>query len=351
MIMAISRHKNIVELYEVFLEGDQLYYVFEYMSDGCLNEWIQQQRKSKRPTTNSQVRGILQQILQGLEHVHQHGLCHRDIKPENILQKGGLWKLADFSLARRVSKRSACATSMDILRGNRSNFPMEVQGQFSPDYMDTCLTSYVSTRWYRAPELLLHCVTYGTPIDIYSTACVVIEMYNHRALFPGRTEVDQLFRVTKLLGTTPDLLVAMKQLPVSLPAQEPGSSSEWKNIVPAASAPAIDLLKHMISIDPLKRWTCTQALQHNFLVSGEELMPQAVVSSASTKTTGHLKRDSQQRAPLPHSEANLSRAPTTTPSSIPAVTCPANRRETPRHVSPQPLVVNNPYKKRQRTAL
>lgn len=68
-------------------------------------------------------------------------------------------KLADFGLAREIRSR--------------------------PPYTD-----YVSTRWYRAPELLLRSTTYNSPIDIYALGCIMAELYLLRPLFPGNSEVD-----------------------------------------------------------------------------------------------------------------------------------------------------------------
>ncbi|CAF4199323.1 unnamed protein product, partial [Adineta steineri] len=82
---------------------------------------------------------------------------HRDLKPENILCKGvELIKLADFGLARELRSR--------------------------PPYTD-----YVSTRWYRAPEVLLRSTSYTSPIDI--------------PLFPGSSEIDEMFKICAVMGT------------------------------------------------------------------------------------------------------------------------------------------------------
>lgn len=119
--------------------------------------------------------------------MHKHGFFHRDIKPENLLCMGPeLVKIADFGLAREIRSR--------------------------PPYTD-----YVSTRWYRAPEVLLRSTNYNSPIDIWAVGCIMAELYTLQPLFPGRSEIDQIFRVTSVLGT-PDkvwthiLLVHIRQL-------------------------------------------------------------------------------------------------------------------------------------------
>ena len=91
--------------------------------------------------------------------MHKHGFFHRDLKPENLLFQDGIVKIADFGLARETRSR--------------------------PPYTD-----YVSTRWYRAPEILLRSTTYQSPIDIFAMGCIMAELYILRPLFPGNNEAD-----------------------------------------------------------------------------------------------------------------------------------------------------------------
>jgi len=98
---------------------------------------------------------------------------HRDIKPENFVynEKTQEVKLIDFGTVRKASDE----------KGN--------------------LTSYVSTRWYRAPEQVLRSKDYGPQVDIFAMGCVMAELYNGKALFPGASELDQLHTILKILGT------------------------------------------------------------------------------------------------------------------------------------------------------
>ena len=63
------------------------------------------------------------------------------------------------------------------------------------------LSEYVSTRWYRAPELVLRSTNYNQSVDIFALACIMAEMYLGRPIFPGSTETDQLTRIVTVLGT------------------------------------------------------------------------------------------------------------------------------------------------------
>ena len=160
-------HANIVKLKEVIRENDHLYFIFEYMKEN-LYQLIKERNKL---FPESAIRNIMYQILQGLAFIHKHGFFHRDLKPENLLCMGPeLVKIADFGLAREIRSR--------------------------PPYTD-----YVSTRWYRAPEVLLRSTNYSSPIDIWAVGCIMAEVYTLRPLFPGASEIDTIFKICQVLGT------------------------------------------------------------------------------------------------------------------------------------------------------
>lgn len=102
--------------------------------------------------------------------MHKNGFFHRDMKPENLLMYNNAVKLCDFGLAREIRSR--------------------------PPFTD-----YVSTRWYRAPELLLRSTNYNSPVDIFALGCIMAELYTLVPLFAGSNEVDQLNKIVKILGT------------------------------------------------------------------------------------------------------------------------------------------------------
>jgi serine/threonine protein kinase len=191
-LIAIPPHPHIIPLYDSFLLPDskELYFVFEPM-EGHLFQLIKSRRG--RPFASGLVASIFRQIVHGLHHIHESGYFHRDMKPENILvtttghhtypnlspvaPPGAppeqdvkvIVKLADFGLARET----------------RSN----------PPY-----TEYVSTRWYRAPEVLLKSRDYSNPVDMWALGTIMAELVNLRPLFPGKREADQLYKITEVLG-------------------------------------------------------------------------------------------------------------------------------------------------------
>ena len=185
------------------------------------------------------VKKIILQVLQGLAFMHKHGYFHRDMKPENLLCTGpDNVKIADFGLAKEVRSR--------------------------PPYTD-----YVSTRWYRAPEVLLRSTMYSAPIDIWAVGCIMAELYTFRPLFPGNSEIDEIFKICSLLGT-PDKRdwPEAYRLAAAMNFKFPQFSATAMNkIVPNASPDAVKLISDMLRWNPDKRPTAQQALKYSYFKS------------------------------------------------------------------------------------
>jgi serine/threonine protein kinase len=85
---------------------------------------------------------------------------------------------------------------MHMIKEISADFGLAREIRSRPPYTD-----YVSTRWYRAPEVLLHSTRYSSAIDLWAVGCIASELYTFRPLFPGSSEVDQLFKICSILGT------------------------------------------------------------------------------------------------------------------------------------------------------
>ncbi|XP_041805517.1 serine/threonine-protein kinase MAK-like isoform X2 [Chelmon rostratus] len=255
-------HANVVKLREVIRENDYLYFVFEYMKENLYQ--LMKERNKLFP--ESVVRNMTFQILQGLSFIHKHGYFHRDMKPENLLCMGPeLVKIADFGLAREIRSQ--------------------------PPYTD-----YVSTRWYRAPEVLLKSNSYSSPIDIWAVGCIMAELYTLEPLFPGNSEVDEIFKICQVLGTLkqsdwPEGYNLATSMNFRFPKCFPTS---LKSLIPSASSEAITLMKDMLQWDPEKRPSALQALRYPYFHVGQALgarlkyseqhKVQAKVSEAAAET-------------------------------------------------------------------
>ena len=115
---------------------------------------------------------------------------HRDIKPENLLicSKTNELKVCDFGFARHINHKNDIHSS-----SNKSSNGGETDGTNGLNSPE--LTDYVATRWYRSPELLLvsENMPYGKEVDIWAVGCIMGELMDGQPLFPGDSEVDQLF--------------------------------------------------------------------------------------------------------------------------------------------------------------
>ena len=201
-------HPNIVKLKEVIRENDELFFVFEYMECNLYELF----KKRDRHFPESIIRNYMYQLFQGLAFMHKHGFFHRDIKPENILCKAETCKVADFGLERETRSR--------------------------PPYTD-----YVSTRWYRAPEVLLRSTSYSSPIDIFACGCIMAELMTLRPLFPGSSEADQIYKICSVLGsptmrTWPEGIKLASSMNFRFPQFVPTPLSQ---LIPNASPEAIQV--------------------------------------------------------------------------------------------------------------
>src|SRR5438552_2795037 len=137
------------------------------------------------------------QILSLLEHIHAQGFFHRDIKPENILVSTSAGPAADASAPfRRYSTMSNLPSGPSAYTVKIADFGLARETNSKVPY-----TTYVSTRWYRAPEVLLRAGEYSAPVDIWAVGAMAVEVATLKPLFPGSNEVDQVWRVCEIMGS------------------------------------------------------------------------------------------------------------------------------------------------------
>ncbi|OBZ79720.1 Serine/threonine-protein kinase MAK [Grifola frondosa] len=191
-LRAIPYHPNIIPLYDFFLlpTTKELYFVFESM-EGNLYQLIKT-RKGK-PLAGGLVSSIFRQVVSGLHHIHASGYFHRDMKPENLLvTTTGLY---DYRSLSPVAPPDAPLERDVVVIIKLADFGLARETKSKPPY-----TEYVSTRWYRAPEVLLKSRDYSNPVDMWALGTIMAELVNLRPLFPGQGEIDQVARICELLG-------------------------------------------------------------------------------------------------------------------------------------------------------
>eukprot|EP00472_Partenskyella_glossopodia_P006305 CAMPEP_0197523702 /NCGR_PEP_ID=MMETSP1318-20131121/8583_1 /TAXON_ID=552666 /ORGANISM="Partenskyella glossopodia, Strain RCC365" /LENGTH=344 /DNA_ID=CAMNT_0043076479 /DNA_START=1 /DNA_END=1035 /DNA_ORIENTATION=- len=250
-ILRKLKHPNVVALLEITVgrKPDSVFLVFEY----CSHDFAELVDSMVRPFKASEIKCVMLQLLSALDHLHKNFIIHRDLKLANLLiTKNGQLKIADFGLAR--------------IFGN----PLK------------SYTPRVVTLWYRAPELLLGCKTYHTAVDMWAVGCMLGELLQNDPLLPGKTEMDQIERIFKLLGTPNEKIwPGLRDLEIADIVSDlpnfPYNNLEDK-MQQYTSKKGLDLLSQMLTYDPCKRITAEKALEHPYFMESPkaityELMP------------------------------------------------------------------------------
>lgn len=225
-------HPNIVSLLDCLQEDGKLFLVFEFM-DKDLKRYMEHKLTKLEP---HQIKSFLYQLLKGLAFSHSRGIMHRDLKPQNLLVNNtGELKIADFGLAR--------AYSIPIKK----------------------YTHEVVTLWYRAPEILLGQEIYSPPVDIWSVGVIFAEMVTKKPLFAGDSEIDQLYRIFRTMGTPSESswpgVTKLKDYASTFPKWK---KKDLRDLFPQLDASGLSLLESMLRYDPSTRISAKEALRHPF---------------------------------------------------------------------------------------
>lgn len=276
--------RHIVKFFSHFVFRGHLCLVFERLS---INLYELLKQNNYVGLGLEMLRNFLSQILQALNVLVRSEVIHCDLKPENILIKA-----LDTAQLKIIDFGSAC----------QLHYPVY---------------SYVQSRFYRSPEVLLGWPKYDSKIDMWSLGCVAAELFLGIPLFPGQNEMNMVCRIVEMLGEMPHrFLQFCRHTPKFFNGPRAGYSShdvhvyslkpiaqyeretsqtlpEWKRFFkekklrdiimtyPRRTPPPhtdelrlreslIDLLHGMLKFDPRERWNPAEALQHPFL-SGEPL--------------------------------------------------------------------------------
>jgi serine/threonine protein kinase len=323
----LAQHPNIVTMHEVHrTSGGTVWLVFDKM-DASLHDVLIHHRD---PLPMPVIEGWMRDALGALRFLHESRYMHRDIKPENLLlASDGTLKLADFTLARGLHEA------------------------------DHDLTTYISTRWYRAPEILLG-LPYGPPIDYFAAGCVFAEMFTRTALFPASTELGLFHEMVSCLGPPPSMGHFLAKY--SIEAPPPLTDPPLENLRRKTGIPsdALQVLAGLLDVDPNHRWTTAQALAHPFFqgeaaeevatlagaehdIMGGPPSP-ALVTPTENDTAGHGVQKSA--VTMSHPMSTSMHSPFATSSSAGAV---AHRTPPPmssvRSPATSSVVIRNPYKR------
>lgn len=236
------------------MEENRIYLIFEFLSMD-LKKYMDSLPADKHMESEL-VRSYLYQITSAILFCHRRRVLHRDLKPQNLLiDKNGLIKVADFGLGRSFG------------------IPVRIY------------THEIVTLWYRAPEVLLGSPRYSCPVDIWSIGCIFAEMATRKPLFQGDSEIDQLFRMFRLvinyiLGLFCEILTSVICRILKTPTEDiwPGVTSlpDYKNTFPCWStnqltnqlknldANGVNLIQKMLIYDPVHRISAKDVLEHPY---------------------------------------------------------------------------------------
>ncbi|CAA9958370.1 Serine/threonine-protein kinase MAK [Pyrenophora teres f. maculata] len=193
-LRSLPPHPHLVPALDIFLDpySRRLHIAMEFM-DGNLYQLMK--ARDHKPMDAHSVKSILFQILSGLEHIHDREFFHRDIKPENILVSTSQQNDSSHPF-RRYSAMMTPPSTPPVYTIKIADFGLARETHSKLPY-----TTYVSTRWYRAPEVLLRAGHYSAPVDIWAVGAMAVEIATLKPLFPGGNEVDQVWRVCEIMGS------------------------------------------------------------------------------------------------------------------------------------------------------
>ncbi|KAK3281501.1 hypothetical protein CYMTET_10709 [Cymbomonas tetramitiformis] len=257
-VLRSLKQENIVNLKEAFRRKSKLYLVFEYVEKNLL-EILEERPNGLDPLV---VRHFIYQLVKAIAFCHMNNVIHRDIKPENLL-------IDPEALRNNFQPTSNCATLKLCDFGFARFMPTGSK--------DSVMTDYVSTRWYRAPELLLGATSYGMEVDQWAIGCIMSELLDGQPLFPGESDIDQLYIIQRLLGPlTQEQMDLFLRNPRFVGLKFPDMSKPElieNKYAGKLSGHALSFLKGLLQMEPSDRMSGLECINHPYFEGVEDPNP------------------------------------------------------------------------------
>lgn len=267
-----DRKKPIVEIKDFFVFRKHLCISFELLS---MNMYELIKRNRYEGFSQTLIRRFAVQILIALAYTKAHNIIHCDLKPENILlmnpQRSGI-KVIDFG--------SSC-------------------------FMKEKIYTYIQSRFYRAPEIMLG-IPYSTAIDMWSLGCILAELYVGLPLFPGESEADQMMLIMELLGIPPADIIEQStrrrvffdsNLKPKLSVNKKGvkrypGTKFLQDVLRTSNDNFLDFIKRCLDWNPVTRLAPEQAIDHPWILEGLQNMSQPHSGADSNKSSPTSRKKS-----------------------------------------------------------
>lgn len=240
-ILRNFKHENILNLNYVICKPGKSFFDLYMVTDLWDIDLSKIIRKSRDELSDEHIQYIIYQIFKGTQFLHSASLLHRDLKPSNILANEYCdICLCDFGFAREVNN------------------------------LDTDMTEYVITRYYRAPEVMLSSHKYNQAVDVWAIGCTLYELLVGEPLFQAKHYLELIKMIIEKLGFPTDAELTAIHNPQAvnflnkLPKHPPRNISDGINY---PNKLALDLLDKCMKFEPGKRITAEAALRHPYLTS------------------------------------------------------------------------------------